>query len=97
MLNLCRDPKKRLTAREALKHPWLHGGTTADRGEGAPLNKTVVQRIQVPGTSLTYESNLCRDTAWTGAMQHPFVRHLDSVVLQVHTTFLSLQHIVLMT
>ena len=43
-----RDPKQRPTAREALKHPWLHGGTTADRGEGAPLDKTVVQRLQVP-------------------------------------------------
>ena len=45
-----RDPKQRPTAREALKHPWLHGGTTADRGEGAPLDKTVVQRLQVPPT-----------------------------------------------
>jgi hypothetical protein len=43
-----RDPKQRPTAREALKHPWLHGGSTADRGEGAPLDKTVVQRLQVP-------------------------------------------------
>ena len=42
-----RDPKQRPTAREALKHAWLHGGTTADRGEGAPLDRTVVQRLQV--------------------------------------------------
>jgi hypothetical protein len=41
-----RDPEKRPTAREALQHPWLAGGTVADRGTGAPLHHTVVQRIQ---------------------------------------------------
>lgn len=43
----CRDPRQRPSAKEALKHPWLAGGTIADRYKGKPLEQTVVQRIQV--------------------------------------------------
>ena len=42
-----RDPRLRPSAKEALKHPWLAGGTIADRYKGKPLEQTVVQRIQV--------------------------------------------------
>jgi calcium-dependent protein kinase len=40
-----RDPEKRPTAKEALKHPWLRGNS-ADRASGAPIEQSVVQRIQ---------------------------------------------------
>jgi len=37
------DPKKRITAREALQHPWVKEGGEAST---APLSGTVVQRLQ---------------------------------------------------
>ena len=42
---LDKDPAKRPTAQEALKHPWLKG-TIKDRHKGTPLSLAVVQRIQ---------------------------------------------------
>lgn len=42
---LHRDPSKRPTAKEALKHPWLQG-TSAERSAGRQIDITVVQRIQ---------------------------------------------------
>ena len=44
---VCRDPKQRPTAKEALNHVWLSGGNSAERARGKPLQETVVQRIQV--------------------------------------------------
>lgn len=40
-----RDPKERPTAKQALAHPWLQG-KSAERTQGAPLQRTVVQRLQ---------------------------------------------------
>ena len=48
---MCRDPEKRPTAKEALEHPWLAAGSTADRSKGPPLHRTVVQRIQARRSS----------------------------------------------
>lgn len=43
---LNKDPAKRPTAKEALKHRWLRG-SVSDRSSGKPLSLKVVQRIQV--------------------------------------------------
>jgi calcium-dependent protein kinase len=40
-----KDPAKRPSAREALKHPWLAGGIE-ERGRGRALGLSVVQRVQ---------------------------------------------------
>lgn len=42
---LDKDPSKRPTAQQALKHPWLQG-TIKDRHKGTPISLAVVQRIQ---------------------------------------------------
>jgi len=42
---LQRDPSKRPTAKEALRHPWLKGDVS-DRSQGRQLQRSVVQRIQ---------------------------------------------------
>jgi calcium-dependent protein kinase len=42
---LQRDPAKRPTAKEALKHPWLRGDS-AERSLGKQIDVSVVQRIQ---------------------------------------------------
>ena len=44
---LQREPGERRTAREALQHPWLLGGTVEERNQGKPLSLSAVQRIQV--------------------------------------------------
>ncbi len=44
---LQRGPGDRPTAREALQHPWLRGGTVEERSQGKPLSLSAVQRIQV--------------------------------------------------
>ena len=44
---LQREPGERPTAREALQHPWLLGGTVEERNQGKPLSLSAVQRIQV--------------------------------------------------
>ncbi|GAB4814982.1 hypothetical protein N2152v2_002028 [Parachlorella kessleri] len=43
---LHKDPAKRPTAKEALKHPWLQGPGSIERMQGRPLSLAVVQRIQ---------------------------------------------------
>lgn len=42
---LNKDPEKRPSAKEALKHPWLKG-TISERSKGKPISLAVVQRIQ---------------------------------------------------
>lgn len=49
-----RDPKKRLTAKQALQHPWLAHGNALERTRGPPLDTTVVQRLQVPTRPLLF-------------------------------------------
>ncbi|GIL43935.1 hypothetical protein Vafri_1520 [Volvox africanus] len=44
-LLLNKDPAKRPTAKQALAHPWLQGKSD-QRTQGAPLARTVVQRLQ---------------------------------------------------
>lgn len=47
---LVKDPLKRPSAEEALRHPFLASGSksvAAERAAGAPLGRTVVSRIQV--------------------------------------------------
>ena len=44
---LQRELGERPTAREALQHPWLLGGTVEERNQGTPLSLSAVQRIQV--------------------------------------------------
>lgn len=46
-----RDRKKRLTAKQALQHPWLAHGNALERTRGPPLDTTVVQRLQVSKAS----------------------------------------------
>jgi calcium-dependent protein kinase len=41
----CRDPAKRPSAKEALKHPWLQGNST-ERSIGKQIDVSVVARIQ---------------------------------------------------
>mgnify|MGYP001806592991 CR=1 FL=1 len=41
----CRDPTKRPTAKEALKHPWLQGNSS-ERSIGKQIDVSVVARIQ---------------------------------------------------
>lgn len=41
----CRDPDKRPSAKEALKHPWLQGNSS-ERSVGKQLDISVVARIQ---------------------------------------------------
>ena len=43
---LHKDPARRPSAQQALKHPWLKG-SVAERSAGRPLSLKVVQRIQV--------------------------------------------------
>ncbi|BDA49651.1 probable calcium-dependent protein kinase 17 at N-terminal half [Coccomyxa sp. Obi] len=43
---LQKDHSLRPSAKDALNHAWLAGGDSADRAKGAPLQQTVVQRIQ---------------------------------------------------
>lgn len=45
-LTPCRDPEKRPSAKEALKHPWLQGNSS-ERSAGKQIDLSVVQRIQV--------------------------------------------------
>lgn len=49
----CRDPKERPTAKQALQHPWLQGGSVEDRfsTKSKGLKTEVVQRIQRYGQS----------------------------------------------
>lgn len=42
---VCRDPAKRPTAKEALKHPWLRGNSS-ERSIGKQIDVSVVARIQ---------------------------------------------------
>ena len=61
-LVVCRDPKQRPTAKEALNHAWLSGGNSAERAKGKPLQETVVQRIQVsrsPSSMHALAAHLC--------------------------------------
>ncbi len=51
LTNARRNPDERITPRAALQHPWLAGGTAADRQAGPPIQRTVVQRLQVSAST----------------------------------------------
>jgi len=57
---LHKDPKKRPSAKEALQHPFLQGGTIADRHnpKSKSLKRSVVQRIQRFGQSTLVKRTL---------------------------------------
>uniref|UniRef100_A0A061R2T4 Calcium-dependent protein kinase n=2 Tax=Tetraselmis sp. GSL018 TaxID=582737 RepID=A0A061R2T4_9CHLO len=57
---LSKDPKDRPTAKEALKHPWLSGGSVEDRfsPKAKGLKSEVVQRIQRYGQSSVVKRTL---------------------------------------
>lgn len=54
-LSNLQDPAKRPTAKQALEHPWLAGGTSAERSSGAPLHASVVARIQRFGQNSVFK------------------------------------------
>mmetsp|Transcript_12971 Transcript_12971/g.36475 ORF Transcript_12971/g.36475 Transcript_12971/m.36475 type:complete len:713 (-) Transcript_12971:770-2908(-) len=50
MKMLQRDPNKRLSAAEALEHPWLQEDRRCDDKEATPFSDSIVQRLQRFGT-----------------------------------------------
>mmetsp|Transcript_24687 Transcript_24687/g.68694 ORF Transcript_24687/g.68694 Transcript_24687/m.68694 type:complete len:663 (+) Transcript_24687:1100-3088(+) len=60
-----KDPSKRPTAKEALKHPWLAGGSVEDRfsGKSKGLKGEVVQRIQRYGQASLVKRTLLESLA----------------------------------
>ena len=49
-----KDPAKRPSAKQALRHPWIQGHS-GERCTGKQLSLSVVQRIQVPCALCTTE------------------------------------------
>jgi calcium-dependent protein kinase len=47
---LQRDPESRLSAVDALKHPWLQEGAISTQDEKRPLQRSIIQRLQRFGT-----------------------------------------------
>lgn len=47
---LQRDPESRLSAVDALKHPWLQEGAMSTEDEKRPLQRSIIQRLQRFGT-----------------------------------------------
>ncbi|GFR39841.1 hypothetical protein Agub_g336 [Astrephomene gubernaculifera] len=73
---LRKDPKDRPTAKQALAHPWLQGKSD-QRNQGAPLARTVVQRLQKFGV----ESALKR-TVLDMIANDLINRHIEELKLQ---------------
>lgn len=70
-----KDPAKRPTAKQALRHPWLYGDA-GERSAGKQISLNVVQRIQVraPEDSL---SICAANTAWSRTGEECPNRQLD--------------------
>jgi calcium-dependent protein kinase len=60
---LQRDPEQRPTAKQALQHPWLKGGTVSERTKGKPLSLSVVQRIQRFSSSSAFKRTILEHIA----------------------------------
>lgn len=75
--------RQRPTAADALRHPFLSGGRegAADRGAGRPLDKQVVQRIQVGAPSALWGGACCCCLRRAASRVRPAARRLSRPTL----------------
>jgi len=84
MRMLERDPEKRLSASEALDHPWLNEGginSVPGNGDGALFSDSIVQRLQRFGTYGVLKQTVMRSVLTSVAADNELMKEL-----QVRTT-----------